>query len=154
MDRWSKFWRLSWQERRLVMQALVVLPLAGVALRWLGLRRCQSVLAQLSSLEGTSSKGREEILRQARMTAHLVQAAAGHGPYRGTCLVQSLALWWLLRRQGIQSELRFGVRKEGNQVEAHAWVELLGLSLTDPGGIDERFTALDRAILPVGTRFP
>lgn len=136
------------------MQALVVLPLTAVALRWLGLRRCQSVLALLAPLEEASAKGQEEIFRHARVTAHLVQAAAGHGPYCGTCLVQSLALWWLLRRQGIQSDLRFGVRKEGNRVEAHAWIELLGLSLTDAGDVHERFTTLDRAILPVGTRFP
>jgi hypothetical protein len=43
-----------------------------------------------------------------------------------TCLPRSLTLWWLLRRRGIESELRLGVRKDGDSIVAHAWVECEG----------------------------
>jgi hypothetical protein len=43
-----------------------------------------------------------------------------------TCLRQALLLHWLLRRRGLQPELRIGVRKQGEALDAHAWMELDG----------------------------
>ena len=67
----------------------------------------------------------------ANRIARLVAIAAYHGPYRATCLRQSLALWWLLRRRGIPAELRIGVRKDDGELQAHAWVEHDGQALND-----------------------
>ncbi len=49
----------------------------------------------------------------------------------GTCLERSLTLWWMLRRQGIPSEIHFGGRLEDDVLEAHAWLEVDGVALTD-----------------------
>ena len=86
--------------------------------------------------------------RDARSTPALVRAAARHCPYYTTCLPQSLTLWWLLRRQGIESDLRFGARKEAGQMEAHAWVELGGIPLNDTLDVDQRFKPFERAVMP------
>ena len=56
----------------------------------------------------------------------MIRAAAGYGPVRSTCLEKSLALRWLLGRQGIPSCVRSGTRKSAGGLEAHAWVELDG----------------------------
>ncbi len=53
----------------------------------------------------------------------MVNIAALRGPFRPTCLERSLVLWWLLQRDGIQSDLRIGVRKDEGELKAHAWVE-------------------------------
>ena len=43
------------------------------------------------------------------------------------CLPQALALQWLLRRKNISTEMRIGVRLEGERkLEAHAWLEKEG----------------------------
>jgi hypothetical protein len=42
---------------------------------------------------------------------------------RATCLTKAVALHILLRRAGLQSSIHFGVAKEGERFEAHAWVE-------------------------------
>ncbi len=68
--------------------------------------------------------------------------AASHGPYRATCLRQSLALWLLLRRRGIPAELRIGVRKEGGDLQAHAWVEHQGATLAQENLSHTPFTDL------------
>ena len=42
------------------------------------------------------------------------------------CLSRSLALCYLLRREGLDACLRLGGRRQGKSFEAHAWVELNG----------------------------
>ena len=59
----------------------------------------------------------------AEETALMVRLAAARGPYAGTCLPQSLTVWWLLRWRKIDGQIRFGARKEDDKLEAHAWVE-------------------------------
>jgi len=148
---WSRVWQLSPAERRLLAQALALLPLTAVALRVLGFRRWQATLARLAPVGGAADGGDEAaLLRQGRTVAHLVDVAARHGVYRASCLPRSLALWWLLRRRGIDGDLRIGVRKEAGRFEAHAWVELRGAVLNDGDDVRERFAAFERAILPAG----
>lgn len=54
------------------------------------------------------------------------------GPVRSRCLVRSLALRQLLRERGFDgAEIRFGVRMQGDEFHAHAWVELDGTVLGD-----------------------
>jgi hypothetical protein len=54
------------------------------------------------------------------------------------CLVRALVGLRTLRRHGYDAQLRFGVRKVGNELEAHAWLESEdGLPLDEaatPGG--------------------
>jgi hypothetical protein len=66
--------------------------------------------------------------------------------FHPTCLHRSLTLWWLLRRQGVASELRIGVRKEQGRFEAHAWVERAGVALNDRADIGQDFHRLRRRV--------
>ncbi|WP_176980803.1 lasso peptide biosynthesis B2 protein [Paramicrobacterium humi] len=56
-----------------------------------------------------------------------------HGPFNGTCLRRAIVGGYLLRRHS--PVLRIGVAKSGGTIEAHAWVEVDGVSL-DPEGSD------------------
>lgn len=51
-----------------------------------------------------------------------VSAASRFVP-QSTCLVKALALHVLLKRAGLESSIHFGVTKEGEHLDAHAWVE-------------------------------
>ena len=137
----------------LLLQSLLMLPVSAVSLRTVGFQRWQSALARLtgsrshpslSSLQaglnsqpGEASASSLEINKQrARQIARLVRAAANHGLYRANCLEQSLVLWYLLKRNGLESQIRFGARKEEDQLQAHAWVECGGIALN---GVDQRY---------------
>jgi hypothetical protein len=63
-----------------------------------------------------------------------------------TCLRRSLALQWLLRRRGIDTELRFGVRRVAGDpgLEAHAWLERHGHPVSEPEALTGQFTQLAR----------
>jgi len=50
-----------------------------------------------------------------------------------TCLAKSLALTWMLRGRGRSASVHMGVENTA-PLEAHAWVECEGVSLTDPKG--------------------
>jgi hypothetical protein len=147
VSNWRKFQRLSRVERWVFVQALVLLPLTALALRWLGFKRWLAVLKRLAPREAGPLGGRSGTFdRRAGFIANMVRVAARHGPYPATCLPQSLTLWWLLRRRGIDSDLRIGVRKESSQLEAHAWVEHRGLVLGDGEGLHRGFAPFDRGV--------
>jgi hypothetical protein len=146
MRRFEQWRSLAPGERRLLLRLAVLLPLIGAALRLLGYNRSRALLERLSQpserpipVDPTAAAA-----ETAQRLARLVSIAANHGPYRATCLRQSLALWWLLRRRGIPAELRIGVRKEQGEFQAHAWVEHLGQTLNDGKGVAAIYSAFDR----------
>jgi hypothetical protein len=143
----KKIRELSGADRWLLAQAFLALPLVALGLRCWGFRRLQTRLQQVPP-ESPRSDDRRADLDQARVTARLVQVAARYGLFRPTCLPQSLALWWLLRRQGLGGELRIGVRPEPSRLEAHAWVEFQGHALNDGADVAQRFAPFPREIMP------
>jgi hypothetical protein len=144
-NKWRKFQQLSRAERYLLAQALLLLPLTALALRVIGFRRWQSALSYISSR--SESPSANDALEQALRTAGIAGIAARRGFYSANCLSQSLVLWFLLRRQGIESELRIGVRRNADLCEAHAWVECLGQVLNDGEDVSERFAPFSGAIV-------
>ena len=154
MNKWRRFIELSASERLLFSQSLVLLPFAALALSVMGLGRYQRLMERFSrgskpdlSKPDVTGDGRS-IRDQVRKTARLVGAANRYGPYRAKCLPESLTLWWLLRRQGIESRIRFGARKNARRMEAHAWVEFEGTPLNDSTDVGEHFKPFEPAALP------
>jgi hypothetical protein len=146
---WARLRRLSWPERWWLLQALLLLPLTSLALRWWGFRRWQVILAGLlPGRPALAIDDRAQTLAQACGTARLVEALARRLPFRASCLHQSWVLWWLLRRQGIPAELRIGVRKPASQLEAHAWVEYQDRVLNDADDVRQRYAPFDGPIVP------
>lgn len=126
MTKLRKLRELTPRERGALLRASVLLPLVALALRAVGFERTRKILER-SGRRGSTSKPAEDELRA---VSRMVRIAARHLPLKSGCLPQSLVAWRLLRRRGVTCELRFGARREGSRVLAHAWVEL-------PGG--ERF---------------
>lgn len=123
----------------------MLLPLLSLSLRRRGFRKTQSFLQKFLSAQNSpvAIAAPDRVIATARM----VRAAVRHsGLGHPTCLEESLALWWLLGRQGIASELRIGVRKHNEKFEAHAWVERDGAALNEPEALHEHYSAFDAAL--------
>ena len=135
---WRKWRGLPAADRGLLLRALAVLPAVAAALRVFGLRR---VCRFLSGSAATRPCARAEDAGDAQAVGRLVDIAARRGAGRPTCLARSVTLWWLLRRRGIDSAIRIGVRTVEGRMEAHAWVEHAGLVLNDADDVSERFAA-------------
>jgi hypothetical protein len=151
---WFRLGQLTWPERWLLLQALGLLPLTALALRLFGYRRLAAALARWSGPPRSTVWGEAEALARAGSTARLVQAAARYGLYPATCLPRALVLWWLLRRQGINGELRLGVRTGPDGLEAHVWVEYAGLVLNDRADVQAQFATFSRSITPRKVSWP
>ncbi len=69
---------------------------------------------------------------RARICGRMVARMAARSPIELVCLPKSMALHWLLRREGIPSRLNIGV-EAGQPTEdvrgLHAWVEVAGVEV-------------------------
>jgi len=127
-------------------RASVLLPLISLSLRIRGFRATQAALQNFSIPSKTKKRVGEQALDAERvlMAVRMVNAAARYG-LGSTCLEKSLALWWLLRREGIVSSVRIGARKAAGKFEAHAWVERDGAALNEPGAAHRHYATFDAA---------
>src|SRR5580658_3692481 len=100
METWRRFWSKSGHERRIALEAAATLTATHLALRLVGFRRWQNLLARFAP--GTLAQSADQSLMDgAQVVARMEAAAARHLPFQPNCLEQSLSLWWLLRRRGI-----------------------------------------------------
>ena len=122
----DQFRALSAMQQRTLLAAWLWLPLFWLGLRVLGLPRFQAWL-----LKTPAKSTRVLTLVDIRALGDAVNIAARHTPFPAACLTRSLLLGWLLRRRGVSSELRIGVRMIERTLDAHAWVECGGLPVND-----------------------
>ncbi|HEX5165639.1 MAG TPA: lasso peptide biosynthesis B2 protein [Thermomicrobiales bacterium] len=85
----------------------------------------------------------QDIRRAFRYARRIEQASHRH-PARPQCLHRSLVLQRWLRSEGFPSELKIGVRKDEQQLKAHAWVEIGGVTINDRPAAVNAFTPLRR----------
>jgi hypothetical protein len=137
----AKFRALPPAERRFALTSAFLLPIVAAAVRVLGFARVLKWLA----CEPAKTRRFEA---DAPALAALVNAAANHLPVACTCLTRSLLLDWRLRRRGFASELRIGVRRVHDGLEAHAWVQLNGMPLNDTARAVEMFAAFEGPVSP------
>ena len=79
----------------------------------------------------TSRSSPEDILALAGLLTH-----ARPLPSRGNCLERSLLAYRFLARAGLEPALVVGVASRGDGVEGHAWIELSGVPVREPNGVD------------------
>ena len=149
MTNLNKLGQLTPGDRRLLFQAVLLLPVLHFALFLLGYYRLRGVMEKLIPLKSNHTPVSEtEILGRGRDIARMVTIAAQHGLYKATCLRRSLLAWWFLRREDIQSEVCFGVRMIDHQLEAHAWVEYRGVVVNDSVDVHKYYQTLNDVFPP------
>src|ERR1700733_2701481 len=120
-----RFSALEPNARAIFLRAAVLLLLISLSLKLRGFRSTQARLQKHFTGPGANPYDASDAGKAARtaLIARMVRAAAYRSIGSPTCLEKSLALWFLLGRQGILSSVRIGARKSGQAFEAHAWVE-------------------------------
>lgn len=119
---------LSWREWVAFAEAWLVLAWLQPASRALPYSFLQRLASSRQRL-GQTRPGRRE---EADRVGLAVARAEHHHLLTIRCLARSLTLQLLLDRRGIASDLRFGVRREGVDLLAHAWIEHDGQPLAEP----------------------
>jgi len=135
---------LSRSDRALVINAMFLLPVVATSLKTVGLRRTQWWLTRnsLSPLVPPTEQTRAKVRRAAQMLA----VACRLHPLRSSCLPRTIVLWSLLRRRGIDADIRIGARSDSNgEFQAHAWLEWNGEVLNDAVDVGSQYFPFDRA---------
>lgn len=139
-DRWRALRSLAPAERRVLAAAMLLLPATAAGVRLVGMKRWQAVLDALA--RATSCRRQVGSPR----VVELVDQAARHLPLRVLCLPRSMVTCWLLRWQGHAAELRIGVRRTGNRLQAHAWAEQDGRPIDGGAEMQWTFTPFARPV--------
>ena len=103
----------------------------------LGFSRTAWALKQLVALPHLASP------RDSLATLASDVKVAGGSPYYANCLHESMFLWFLMRRRGLDSRLRIGVTMTDDVLEGHAWVELDGAVINDDTDVADHYAVFD-----------
>ena len=137
-SRLAQLCALTAAQLRTLAAAWVWLPLFWLGLRFMGLPRLQ---ACLQCRPVAADPVQALTLPDIQALGEAVNIAARHTPFPATCLTRSLLLGWLLRRTGVESQLRIGVRLTEGALAAHAWVECQGIPVNDRPDVGAQFAS-------------
>lgn len=123
--RWG---RLQWEEQRETLMALWVALVVELGVKWLPL----PTIARLLGVQFEMSETAPAVVAPVHFPHWATVRLRGVGRVLkrwpdATCLRRSLVVSQRLRP--LTPKLRIGVRRDGGPLEAHAWVEVGGVSL-------------------------
>ena len=121
--------QIPWRERVLLVEATVLSQLFKLILARRGFAGARATANRLATVT-VLALPRVRSAQQARRTGELVDLAGTVPKFTAVCLPRSLAAFVMLTRRGLRPHLRIGTVLEGNDLRAHAWVELDGQAIT------------------------
>lgn len=108
---------LSASDRRLTLEAALILALAALCVALLPFR----TLAKLAS-QPPRSAPTEPPAETIKAVRNAVIRSARRMPFRAKCFEQGLAAVWMLRRRGVVTALHYGMTKLDGIFVSHVWV--------------------------------
>ncbi len=124
MGRRDKLRLLSWQQRRVLLYAFLILNTVRLALWLLPFGTIRQQLQTVMSVWICSEKAKPVSVD---FVAWAVSVAGYYAPGGAKCLARALTTQLLLNRYGYVHRLHIGVAKgESQMLEAHAWIEYEG----------------------------
>lgn len=141
LQKWRK---LSHTDRSVLLFAWLNIPWTAFSLKLHGFKRVHARLHTNRTHAPTTEAAAD--LDAALRMARLVDIANRKGLYEGNCLSRSLTLAQLLQRHGIAFDLKIGVRKNANKLEAHAWLECAGVPINDSADVGKRFLPMEGSL--------
>lgn len=124
-----RFLRLPAGERRLLLEAALMLAVTAAGIRVVRFQAVRRWLARLAAVSDREVRAADRIV-------WAVETASGRLPGARTCLPRALVAQALLARHGFPANFRIGVaRRDDGRVAAHAWVECGGEVVIGGGDI-------------------
>jgi len=115
------FFRLSKTEKKLFLLALYYSAIARFVVVFIPFRKYSNWLGKYGvELPELSYKETDELI----MIARAIQRASKITPWRNKCLEQAITAKKILTRKKISSTIYFGLKKENNKTDAHAWLRV------------------------------
>lgn len=123
-------------ERAASVVVTLFIPIVSSSLVLLGFRRTVGWVRNSADLRRNTTPSESNVVNDCVIA---VKRARYYTPWSGRCLARSLALWWALKRRGVDASLHLGVRRTAGTFEAHAWVAYEGRVLADSDSVWTEF---------------
>lgn len=146
------FFKVSWRDRVLFLEAVCLSFFAWVAIRMLPFRRVAAWIgppleADASEPEGTTD---QQLIRRVRWA---IESTARQVPWKCKCLAQAIMARSMLARRGVSGTVHFGLTKSNESLEGHAWLRTGDTTVTGRVGLHNYTTVTKLAFGGNGTRF-
>ena len=133
--------RLPWARKRLLIEAVVLLALARLAVLALPFRWVSKVLGRQGAQTPLRDHSAHE--RPIRAVRSTLRKVSRHVPWTSKCLDQAITGKIMLARRGIPATIYFGVKKDDKgELDAHAWLRS-GSVYVAGGQIRGRFAVIN-----------
>jgi hypothetical protein len=130
------FFGLCPDDRAIVAETLC-LPLAiRLGFAFAGVPRTRRALDRWAESRAVPVQDPLAVVRSAVRLQSIVNRTTHSG---GTCLVRSLTLRGILKRRGLDAQLRIGVRKSAAAMEGHAWLEISGAPINEDPAVTSTY---------------
>lgn len=123
MSSWPGWETLRAADWGVLLRCLWLIPAVELSVRW---RAPGAWLPSEPAAAALPMRPCGATAARADEVARWVDAAYRRSPFIPTCLTRSLVLYRVLKSRGIPCRLQIGMRKEGVELEGHAWVETPG----------------------------
>ncbi len=141
-----QFRGLSHSDKLRFLAIIFFVPVVKFGLKIFGFNRTADLLKKtLPPDEASEEKAAKEFARH----HDLLKLFYRIYPYDGLCLPVALVFWWLLKREGVITDLHFGMRKKGAGLSAHSWIEYKGVALEGNGDVKKRYASLEISLMSV-----
>ncbi|HET7890037.1 MAG TPA: lasso peptide biosynthesis B2 protein [Candidatus Sulfotelmatobacter sp.] len=129
--------RLSSDQKWLLLRAVFILPMTYAGLELLGFQRLLSCIQHFTRVDQ-----KRRVLEELSSYPQILSALARRCPLPMKCLGRSVALYWLLRLEGIDATVHIGVRKDQHDIDAHAWVQCGDRIINDSEDVADRYVRI------------
>ena len=127
--------RLNPEEKSVFIRTVIVAMVIHLALKiW----SFKAVIKFLESFKSTTTDKKNEF-RSVKLYHKILNINAKLNTYLFNCLSLSIAFWFLFKRIGINTNLKFGNLKNGDKLIGHAWLVYQGICLTIHPLIEEKY---------------
>lgn len=143
-SKFRTFLSLPGRHKVIFLKIALIVPLVEIGVKTLKFKRTFNILRSLASRKSKHPENEQNLVY-----SHIDQAYIYHKQFFsfGNCLARCLTIWFLLKREGIETEIKFGMKKETEKLLAHSWIEYEGQALIRKSEIDENYIPFSESIL-------
>jgi hypothetical protein len=124
----KRFFEIPFAEKKLFCESVFFLFIAKTILLIFPFKFCTRFIKSENCNNNTIDYGDLQLIKTA------IDRANQLAFWKNVCLVQSMAVRWMLNRRRIRSKLILGVRNDKNgKLIAHAWVKVCQFEITNKG---------------------
>jgi hypothetical protein len=138
------FFELPNSHKWIFIKISLIVPLVELGIKTIKFKRTLAILKLFINRNPHSPENELKLVGRYTNYLHLYHRKF---PFLGKCLARSLTLWFLLKREGIETELKFGMKKENEKLLAHSWLEYDGKPLITKSEINEGYISFKESIL-------